>query len=86
MSEAQQRYLSQGYHDVIDCELTFATHVQRLSSHCFYQLRQLRTILHSLNEKAAKKLVHAFIVTWIEYCNSVLSGITKILLDNSSRS
>ena len=26
-SEAQQRYLSQGCHDVIDCELTFATHI-----------------------------------------------------------
>jgi len=46
----------------------------------------VRTIRHSLNEEAAKTLVYAFIVTQFDHCNSVLSGITKILLDNSSRS
>ena len=36
---------------VLDQELmTFAAHVRRLSSRCFSQLRQLRTIRHSLNE------------------------------------
>ena len=83
-SEAPQRYLPQGCHDVIngDGELTFSTHIQRL----FYQLRQLRTIHYSLDNEAAKTLVHAFIVTQLDYCNSVLSGMTKILLDNSGRS
>ena len=71
-----------------DGELTFSTHIQRLSSRCFYQLRQLRTIHHSLDKEAAKTLVHAFIVTQLEYCNSVLSDLTMILLslDNSNRS
>lgn len=62
---------------VLDQELTFAAHVRRLSSRCFYQLRQLRTIRHSLNEQAAKNLVHAFVVARLDYCNSVLSGVTK---------
>ena len=67
---------------VIDQELTFAAHVRRLSSRCFYQLRQLRTIRHSLNEEAIKTLIHAFVVTRLDYCNSILSGITKTQLDN----
>ena len=65
---------------VIDQELSFAAHVRRLSSRCFYQLRQLRTIRHSLNEEAARTLVHAFVVTRLDYCNSILSGVTKARL------
>ena len=61
----------------IDREMTFAKHVRRLSSRCFYQLRQLRTIRHSLNEEVAKTLVHAFVVSRLDYCNSILSGVTK---------
>ena len=57
---------------VIDRELTFATHVLRLSSHFFYQLRQLCTIHHSLNEETAKSLIHVFVIML------VFSGITKI--------
>jgi len=45
---------------IIDRELTFATHVLRLSSRRFYQLRQLCTIRNSLNEEATK--VHALVV------------------------
>ena len=66
---------------VIECELTFTTHVLKLSSRYFYQLRQRRTVRHSLNEEAAKTLVHAFVVIRLDYCSSVLSGITKILSD-----
>ncbi len=66
---------------VIDSEMTFAAHVRRLSSRCFYQLRQLRTIRHSLNEDAVKTLIHAFVVTRLDYCNSILSGITKTQLN-----
>jgi len=38
----------------------------------------LFTIRHSLNEAAKTS---AFVITQLDYCNSVLSGITKILLD-----
>jgi len=34
-----------------------------------------------MNEEAVKTFVHSFVVTRLDYCNSVPSGITKILLD-----
>jgi len=52
---------------IIDRELTVATHVQKLSSRCFYQLRRLRTIRHSLSEEAVKTLVHVLLVTRLDY-------------------
>jgi len=66
--------------DIIDQQLTFASHIGRLSARCFYQLRQLRVIRRTLTEEAAKTLVHAFIISRIDYCNSVLSDVSKVHL------
>jgi len=45
----------------IDPELTFASHTKRLkrvAARCFYKLRQLQTIRHSLSADNARMLVH----------------------------
>ena len=65
----------------IDQELNMTAHVGCISRSGFYQLRQLRQVRHSLSEKAAHALVHAFVVTRIDYCNAVLHGITKREMD-----
>ena len=52
--------------------------VIRLS--CFFQLRQLRSIKQSLMIEATKKLVHAFVGSRLDYCNSVFAGISGQLL------
>jgi len=59
---------------LLDSKLTFAPHVRRLSGKCFYHLRQLKTVRRSLTEDAAKSLVHAFVTSHIDYCNSVIHG------------
>jgi hypothetical protein len=65
---------------VLDSRLTFAPHVRRLSGKCFFHLRRIRTIRGSLTEDAARTLVHAFIASRIDYCNSVLYGISAVHL------
>jgi len=42
---------------------------------CYYQLRQLHNVLHSLTPEAAKTLVHAFINCRLDNCNASLYGI-----------
>ena len=66
---------------VVDRELTFAAHTRRLAARCFYQLRQLRVVRRMLSTEAAKTLVHAFIVSRIDYCNSVLAGVSGVHLN-----
>jgi len=45
-----------------------------------YHLRQMRPTLQSLSRDAAKTLVQAFISSRLDYCNSVLYGVTDNLL------
>ena len=60
----------------IDSELIFAAHIRRLTGRCFYQLRKLRSIRRTLTTEAAKALVHALVITCVDYCNSIF-GLTS---------
>jgi len=67
---------------LLDSKLIFAPHVRRLSGRCFYHLRQLKTVRRSLTEDAAKSLVHAFVTSHIDYCNSVIYGARAAHIQN----
>jgi hypothetical protein len=59
---------------IFDGELLMAEHVNALCRSCFYQLRQLRFIRCSLPRESAELLVHAFVSSRVDYCNSLLYG------------
>ena len=65
----------------LDQELTMKDHVSKLCQSCYYQLRQIRTIRHSLSPSAIRTLVHAFICSRIDFSNSLLHGTSAYLLD-----
>ena len=65
---------------VLDCNLSRRDHVSRLCRTSYYQLRQLRVIRRSLTTRACTQLVHALVNIRLDYCNSLLSGITDQLL------
>ena len=68
---------STGVHNlgvVFNSELSMSEHVNKVTSNCFYQLRQLRTVRRSLSMDPAKTLVHAFISSRLDYCNSLMFG------------
>src|SRR6218665_1482968 len=58
----------------LDSELTFADHISLLTRSCYYQPRRLRAIRRSVSPKVFLTIVHAFICTCIDYCNSLLIG------------
>lgn len=65
---------------VIDSTLTFAENVKKRAGNCFYQLRQLRTVRRTLSIDAAKTLVHSVISNRVDYCNSLLYGMSAVHL------
>ena len=65
---------------LVDDEMTFAAHIRRLTGRCFYQLRQLRTVRRALTVEAARSLVHAFIISHVDYCNSVFGSTSAVHL------
>ena len=54
---------------------------RRICQSCYYQLRQIRTVRHSLTSSAIQTLVHAFICTRVDFSNSLLYGTSAYLLD-----
>ncbi len=59
---------------VVDSELTLAAHVNRVTTICYYNLRQLRALRRSLTTDAAHSLVRALIHSRLDYCNGVLAN------------
>ena len=60
------------------CRFMPVTHVGYRSG--YFQLRQLHPIIRSLTMEAAKTIVQAFISCRLDYCNSLLYGISDSLL------
>ena len=65
---------------VFDSELTFAAHIRRLAGKCFYHLQQLRPVGRTLTIDTANTLVHAFITSCVDYCNSVFGNASAVHL------
>ena len=57
---------------VFDSDLSMSELVNKVTSNCFYQLRQLRTVPRSLSLDTARTLVHTFISSRLDYCNSLI--------------
>ena len=55
--------------------MCFETHVSKIVSACFFQLRQLKGIRDCLSLDAAKIPVNAFVVSPLDYCNRLFVGL-----------
>ena len=63
----------------IDGPLTMRDHVQKICRSSSFQLRQLRVIRGSLSIDTCTMLDHAFLSSRLDYCNSLLTGISDEL-------
>ncbi|TWW65055.1 hypothetical protein D4764_22G0007020 [Takifugu flavidus] len=57
-----------------DQNLSFNSHIKIVSTSAFFHLRNISKISKLLIHHDAKKLVHAFVTSRLDYCNSLLSG------------
>ena len=58
----------------LDCHLTMNTHVSNIAQTCYFELRHLASIRRFLTNTATATLVSAFVLSRIDYCNSLLFG------------
>ena len=68
-----------------DPELTMNTHVNKLCSAAYFHLYNLRRIRKYLTQQTCEKLVHAFVTSRIDYCNSLLYGLPAKQLNKIQR-
>ena len=65
---------------IIDSQLTFSEHVAKLVNTSYYHLRQMRSVRKSLTVDSSHALARALILSRLDYCNCLLSGIPDLLM------
>jgi hypothetical protein len=58
-----------------DSELNMKAHISRTSRACFFHLRRLRAIRNRLGQEVTARLVSAFVLSRLDYCNALLAGL-----------
>jgi len=61
----------------LDSELTMKTHILKVVSCCYHQLRRIRQVRRLVGQDVAQQLVSSFILSHIDYYNSLLSHLPK---------
>jgi len=80
-SDIQPSSTVRGLGVILDSEISFGPHISQLVSRCFLQLRRIRSCVRALPMDTAKAIVNSFVMSRIDYCNSLLAGDPRYLLD-----
>ena len=65
---------------IFDQSLCIVPHVNAVCQSCFFHLRNIGFIRKYLTYDAAKIIIHAFIASKLDYCNSLLYGLPSYLI------
>ena len=69
----------------LDCHLTMNAHVSNIARTCYFELRRLASIRRFLTSTATATLVSAFVLSRIDYCNSLLFCSTHYVTSHLQR-
>ena len=62
--------------------MSFNSHIKQVTRTAFFHLRNIVKIRNILSQSDAEKLIHAFVSSRLDYCNSLLSGCPNSSLKN----
>jgi hypothetical protein len=62
---------------IMDQHMTMDTHIGHICSSAFHGLYKIRQLRSHLNIDTTKTLVHAFVTSKLDYCNSLMYGVPK---------
>ena len=68
-----------------DSQLSMSTHISKLCSSAFFDLHNISRIRKFLSPGETKSLVHAFVTSRVDYCNSLLYGLPASQLNKVQR-
>ena len=60
-----------------DNSLSLSTHINKLSSQCYLQLKNINSIRKYLSQSQCETLVNAAITSRLDYCNALYFGLEK---------
>ena len=62
---------------VFDCIFNMENHITSVCQSCYFHLRNIGTIRPYLNNEIAAQIIHSFVTSKLDYCNSLLYGLTE---------
>ena len=62
---------------ILDSDLNFIPHFNHIRKTSFYHLKNIAKILPLISQPSKEILVHAFITSRLDYCNSLFTGLPK---------
>ena len=66
---------------IFDNSLNMRDHITRVCQGAYFEIRRISCIRHLLTQEATKTLVTSFVLSRVDYCNSLLAGIPQNLID-----
>ena len=69
----------------LDCHLTMNAHVTNIARTCYFELRRMASIRRFLTSTATATFVFAFVLSRIDYCNTLLFGSTHDVTSHLQR-
>lgn len=66
---------------ILDSQLKFDHHINHITKTAFFHLKNIARLRPSLTFSAAETLIHAFITSRLDYCNSILYGSSSKVLN-----
>jgi len=70
---------------LFDENLAMNKHIAKVCSSGYYHLHNIRVVRKYLTQEAVCSIVHAFISSQLDYCNSLLSGLPAYLIGRLQR-
>ena len=89
VSVSQDSHLRVGSHDIsfeshvkslgayIEATLSMAKHIDHISCSAYLEIKRISSVRHLLMRKATVQLICSFILSCLDYCNSLLIDITS---------
>ena len=69
----------------VDNSLSMHNHISAVVLHCMYHLNWIRKVRPYLTIDATKTLVQCYVISRIDYCNSLLVSLPKVHLSRLQR-
>jgi hypothetical protein len=70
---------------ILDSAMSMESHINNVCQNGYYEIRNIGKIRKYLDDKSAAALVHAFVTSKLDYCNSLYQGLPKKLLNKLQR-
>ena len=70
---------------IFDNSISMDSHINQVCKTAFYHIHSIRRISIYLSQESLKTLVHAFVTSRLDYCNSLLYGLPKYQISKLQR-